>query len=848
MLNEAMDEVVLVKGWKKNANWSFPRGKINKDEKDLHCAIREVYEETGFDIHTASLVTNEEDVKYIEVTMREQHMRLYIFRGVPMDTIFEPRTRKEISKIQWYKLSELPTLKKMRQQQQEGRGEDLAVNAKKFYMVAPFLVPLKKWISQQKKLDAMNSPPPDGNALRQSDIDAQLDQPVQSSFIVDLPQTNDMSRLMTQLRQSGQMTNATTDVAELSGPESAKDASTQLKSLLHVPPHTTQPSNLDKDADTRQEKAQAMLSLLRSGANAQPTQFDQCPQPPQTPFEQILWAPQLPPSPKHHSSHPPHATNLPPPNFPYSPNQVGRKSSNQSTYHTGQKAPVSGSMPYPAFQQSAKNVSQPGQFLPYSMPQRSNRALAPYQRTGDPQFADGLRHSQDLPSSIPPAHALPPPKLTTHSSALLDIFKTGTLSKPSDIPFPSQTPLMSEVTPAHLSQSAGTSQSTEAPRIFSQRGSVIPKQDAAPTTAAPGLATAQTTAAPRPRSGQQETLLNLFRTPSTPAISKSHTSSPSLAPPTTLVELSAQPSPSHSRVSSDTKKETTKPQLTNGNVTIQKRPEAPPKPGQAPVSATVTGPLHFPHFDKILKRPTENTRKATNGSLATHGNKEPKPQFQPITILSRPLTESKPPSDLQPIQSRPVTEEKGKTSGPWPTLESILPMELLQEQVRLPYHPSSAAIVEREPSKLFQPQILQRPARSQPGLGSMSSTSVHAGPSSSAQTKEADYPLDHRTSQTQEQKNALLSLFSKSQSVLAPPTPTFNSLASQLSERSARVESALPSPMDPSRARFGSLVDDDIASGGGTKGGSSGRQTPKISPVDKQFLLGFLADVVKGVK
>ena len=97
MLNEAMDEVVLVKGWKKGANWSFPRGKINKDEKDLDCAVREVYEETGFDIAAAGLAGDEDKAKFIEVTLREQNMRLYVFRGVPMDTHFEPRTRKEIS-------------------------------------------------------------------------------------------------------------------------------------------------------------------------------------------------------------------------------------------------------------------------------------------------------------------------------------------------------------------------------------------------------------------------------------------------------------------------------------------------------------------------------------------------------------------------------------------------------------------------------------------------------------------------------------------------------------------------------------------------------------------------------
>lgn len=31
-----------MKGWNKGASWSFPRGKINKEEADGMCAIREV--------------------------------------------------------------------------------------------------------------------------------------------------------------------------------------------------------------------------------------------------------------------------------------------------------------------------------------------------------------------------------------------------------------------------------------------------------------------------------------------------------------------------------------------------------------------------------------------------------------------------------------------------------------------------------------------------------------------------------------------------------------------------------------------------------------------------------------
>lgn len=154
LLNEEMDSTVLVKGWKKGANWSFPRGKINKDEDDLDCAVREVWEETGLDLRVAGLVP-EGKPKYIEITMREQQMRLYVFRNVPMNTNFQPQTRKEISKIEWYKLSELPAFRKKSTQFPNEEG---ASNANKFYMVAPFLVPLKKWVASQKKAETRKAP------------------------------------------------------------------------------------------------------------------------------------------------------------------------------------------------------------------------------------------------------------------------------------------------------------------------------------------------------------------------------------------------------------------------------------------------------------------------------------------------------------------------------------------------------------------------------------------------------------------------------------------------------------------------------------------------------------------
>jgi len=42
LLDQDMQRVLLVKGWKNSACWGFPRGKIHKNETDAQCAVREV--------------------------------------------------------------------------------------------------------------------------------------------------------------------------------------------------------------------------------------------------------------------------------------------------------------------------------------------------------------------------------------------------------------------------------------------------------------------------------------------------------------------------------------------------------------------------------------------------------------------------------------------------------------------------------------------------------------------------------------------------------------------------------------------------------------------------------------
>jgi mRNA-decapping enzyme subunit 2 len=432
MLNQDMDEVVLVKGWKKGANWSFPRGKINKGEKDLDCAIREVYEETGFDVRQADLVKGEDDVKYIEITMREQHMRLYVFRGVPRDTYFEPRTRKEISKIEWYKLSELPTLKKSKQ-----HDEGLAVaNANKFYMVAPFLNQLKKWIAQQKKHD--DNALPGTNQMAHAEGSLSMDETGQSNGTPGMP----LAKL-----------DIPSDLPELA---CVKDASDHLKRLLKIGAAPAQVQNpgleLAQASAVETDKASELLALLQRGGQKPSIQ-----EPSSAPMLAAKDA---------HESRLQAAEHRPPlgpnffPGFPQQQQNMGPAPfmrQNSTPFHAVPSQPhIRHSQNVPqllqgnAFQTTAQNWFPTHSAIPqfprdaasshyqhHNQPPLASGALppsqmpAPFQRTGDPEFSESAQLTQIRGSVVPPASKLPPPKLTSHSLALLEVFKVKTPKGPS---------------------------------------------------------------------------------------------------------------------------------------------------------------------------------------------------------------------------------------------------------------------------------------------------------------------------------------------------------------------------------------------------------------------------------
>ena len=144
ILNDRMDKILLVRGWSARSTWTFPKGKINQDEADIHCAIRETMEEIGFDI---SQLVKEED--YIELVLRgEQRNRLYIIPGISETTEFQTRTRKEIGDIKWHRIADLPRFQGKKQQQESDA---------KFYMIKRFMGEIGKWIAKYKKQNGKKS-------------------------------------------------------------------------------------------------------------------------------------------------------------------------------------------------------------------------------------------------------------------------------------------------------------------------------------------------------------------------------------------------------------------------------------------------------------------------------------------------------------------------------------------------------------------------------------------------------------------------------------------------------------------------------------------------------------------
>lgn len=138
ILDETLEKVLLVQGYLAKSGWGFPKGKVNEDEAPHDCAVREVLEETGFDIKNRICKD-----KFIEQKITDQLVRLYIIPGVSKDTKFIPKTRKEIRNIEWFSIEKLPC-----HRNDMTPKSKLGLAPNRFFMAIPFIRPLREWISR----------------------------------------------------------------------------------------------------------------------------------------------------------------------------------------------------------------------------------------------------------------------------------------------------------------------------------------------------------------------------------------------------------------------------------------------------------------------------------------------------------------------------------------------------------------------------------------------------------------------------------------------------------------------------------------------------------------------------
>ncbi|GMM36412.1 decapping enzyme complex catalytic subunit [Saccharomycopsis crataegensis] len=133
LFNESLSKMLLVQGTE-SSSWSFPRGKINKEEDDGVCALRECKEETGFD---AGKLLDEHE--YVERTIRGKNYKIFLVKNVPEDFEFRPLVRNEINEIKW---------KNWKKVMKECRNGSNA-----YYLVNSMCKPIDRWVNKQKGIN-----------------------------------------------------------------------------------------------------------------------------------------------------------------------------------------------------------------------------------------------------------------------------------------------------------------------------------------------------------------------------------------------------------------------------------------------------------------------------------------------------------------------------------------------------------------------------------------------------------------------------------------------------------------------------------------------------------------------
>jgi len=88
--------------------WGFPKGKRNTNEKDYDCALREFYEETGYDKKYLKLIENILPLEEVFMgsnfkSYKHKYYLMYMEEEVGVNHIYD---NFEVSKIEWKNYSE----------------------------------------------------------------------------------------------------------------------------------------------------------------------------------------------------------------------------------------------------------------------------------------------------------------------------------------------------------------------------------------------------------------------------------------------------------------------------------------------------------------------------------------------------------------------------------------------------------------------------------------------------------------------------------------------------------------------------------------------------------------------
>lgn len=92
------NRVLLVKG-RSSQKWSFPKGHKEKNEPSFHCAIRELYEETGVSISN--------NINTCSLPYKKFKVGGYYILDLETEPEATPRDTKEISEARWMTQDEI---------------------------------------------------------------------------------------------------------------------------------------------------------------------------------------------------------------------------------------------------------------------------------------------------------------------------------------------------------------------------------------------------------------------------------------------------------------------------------------------------------------------------------------------------------------------------------------------------------------------------------------------------------------------------------------------------------------------------------------------------------------------